>query len=199
MGAVYEEMPVKSCTEQELHAWYTDLKEEAGNEHGHDAYSGTVATCSDLHILNEVFDTMEEASAFTNTVEKRRAIAVKVAIFAQPKASKLKKIDELKVKAHELTTEIRGYSALVILPRVKAGKSKTRGCECGSQIAVTHIRTVFCPVCNRDFLTTDTDLGKLANIQAKLDSIKANLKDLEAQARIEEIGWHWLVAWCAAS
>jgi len=92
-----------------------------------------------------------------------------------------------------------------ILARVRAGKSKTRGCAgCGSSIATSHIRSVHCPVCGADFVSTEADKAKLARLAAELERRQTRLRVLEAArqaASRKKYGetTRWLVGgWCSS-
>ena len=151
-------------------------------------------------IYDKTFDSEDEAELWLEKrVEKRDSGAVKVTGFPAPKASDQKKIDVISLKIRELDQELQAFPAEII-KRVRAAKSKTRGCDCGSQIAVNRIQSLACPVCGVDFLTTDTDKGRIEAMKVKRSKANAELVALKGSVdgRATKNGWRWLVGWLAA-
>ena len=199
MGACWGSLTFPASTSDELGKAYRAYQQDEQDEYGTDSYNGTCSNCDSFRIYDQSFTSMEKAEDFLEQkVGKREAGAVKVLGFPAPKASDQKKIDGLLTKIKELDTEIGAFPAEII-KRVKAGKSKTRGCDCGSQIAVNRIKGLNCPVCYADFLTTDTDKKQILALREKMKKIQTDLADLKKgiNEKATTNGWKWLVGYLA--
>lgn len=91
-----------------------------------------------------------------------------------------------------------------IIARVKAAKSKTKGCsKCGSSIATSHIKSLNCPVCNHEYLLTETDRNKLASLKEKSEKARKAASDARA-AELKKLSEKhgklvWVVGgWCSS-
>lgn len=93
-----------------------------------------------------------------------------------------------------------------ILARVRAGKSKLKGCSnCGSQISVAHLRGSNCPVCNHGFLATATDEKQRQALDTKITQLRAKVQAREDFLRkkvhktTDTSDTLWVVGgWCAS-
>lgn len=118
---------------------------------------------------------------------------------AKPNSATQKKEKELNAKLQEAQNLAGGWKAEeAILTRVRAQKSKTKGCpHCGSSIAVAYIRRVHCPVCGKDFLRTAQDLKKLEKAKEKVALIQAQIAQLATKTPGKDAEVRWLVGgWC---
>ena len=201
MGACFDSVVWDACTKAELTKFWENYQEDERAEHGSSGYNGTCSTCGGLSIWDHmVFDRVSDAEAFlSEKLSKRDAAAVKVNIYPAFSAKDEAKLKEVWGKAQVLHAEAENYWRAVILPRVRAGKSKTKGCDCGSQIAVSHIQGIYCPVCRKDFLTTETDKKAIARLREKRDKFLAEHKELTASLRQKHqpIGYKWVLGWWA--
>ncbi len=119
--------------------------------------------------------------------------------------SQVAALDERLAAARE---ELDGFAAAYVA-RLQAAKSLTKGCpECGSQVAVRHLRTspgvgaspptVDCPVCGAvDFCLPPGDRGRKSTLAERVSSIgaarsEANLREAKRRGNVV-----WVV--CAGS
>ena len=202
MGAFFDSTTVDACEPAQLQEWYKTACEQARFEDGHSGYSGTIATTHGLTIADKTFNRYSEGEAWiVEHAEKwASALVVKINIMPEPSEADAKKLKIWADKRTGFQDALRNYPELII-QRVKAGKSKTRGCSCGSQIAVAQIKELTCRYCHTDFLTTDTDKLRMEYLTDKLEEAKREFNGMENRiiAKAKVTSWKWLVGWWAAS
>lgn len=120
-----------------------------------------------------------------------------------PEIPRGKKVIELDARVEVAAQALKAFVPAVIA-RVKAGKSKTKGCgHCGSSIATSHICSTDCPVCGQPFLLTETDRAKLGTLKAKLKKLQADAAAAR-KAELDKLATKhsktvWVVGgWCSS-
>jgi len=169
--------------ERALERWFADRVADDEREYGHQqGYSGHWNSCGPLSIMRrKTFGSIEDADAwFDENLEKRGDV---IAVLVDEPNETFEKA--YPAKARTLLANLSAARNAVemfpraLLLRIKAGKSKTRGCaKCGSAIAVAHIRGLICPVCNQGpFCVSETDRIKLERLRQKATDAQAALDD----------------------
>jgi hypothetical protein len=183
MGSALVIRVMKDMPEAELRRAVEQRRDEDAYEDGH-RYSGTWGSTHGLHICDRTFPSIEEAEDYVEETSDKHEPLLAVKARRVPKATKPSaSLVALETKARAAENAIFSFPQTII-KRVRAGKSKTRGCStCGSSIAVTHIRSPSCPVCSENFLYSTTDETRLKTLTQKKDALQAQLKE----ARVREI------------
>jgi len=229
MGASYSSRVFPDMPESELAKKIEAAMADDAYEDGH-LYSGSWGVKHGFHIernrgslRNEVktFDSVQAADDYISegndkfgplTVVRARIVEIKlpngkVASTANDWSSDQIPMSKSVAAAHEKAKAV--YTALNqfgpdIIKRVRAAKSKTRGCsKCGSSIATTHIQSLNCPVCRHEYLVTDTDRAKqkaLTEKYEKLNTAAKDARDAELKKLAEKHGkFVWVVGgWCSS-
>lgn len=182
MGSVFLARTHPYSDEPTLRAWVRESQDRDAYEHG-SSYSGGWNMCRGLRILPQrVFSTQSEAEEYVYEHAEKWGDLLAVPFMKKVTCPKevLDKdgpITELKAALDALLAKQGGLNPGIIA-RTKAGKSSTKGCpHCESKIAVKHIRHVCCPVCNQDFLTTDTDRKALAALELSIAKCRVKIDD----------------------
>ena len=202
MGSALIIRVMKDMPEAELRLAVAERRSQDAYEDGH-SYSGSWGSTHGLRVSSRTFPSVEEAEQYVeqSTAKHEPLLAVKAR--RAPKANKPSaRITALEEKSREAQNAVFSFPQTVI-NRVRAGKSKTRGCsKCGSSIAVTHIRSTHCPVCTAPFLYGTTDESRLKGLTQKKDALEAQLKEARSQEieKLERRGvctLVWVVGgWC---
>lgn len=221
---VFPDMPESELSEKINAAISTDAYED-----GH-LYSGSWGVKNGFYIVRDhgslrndvkTFDSVQAADDYISEVNDKfgglsvvRARIVemplpdgKVASTANAWSSGQVPMAKAVAAAHEKAKA--AYTALNqfgpdILKRVRAAKSKTRGCsQCGSSIATQYIQSVNCPVCRHEYLLTETDRAKqqaLKDKYEKLGKAATEARDAELKKLAEKHGkFVWVVGgWCSS-
>ena len=204
MGAALVIRVMKDMPEAALRRAVEERRDQDAYEDGH-CYSGTWGSTHGLRVTNRTFSSIEEAETYVGET------AIKYEPLLAVKARRLPKSAKPPARVVALAEKCRKAEAAVfafpeaVIKRVRAGKSKTRGCStCGSSIAVTHIRATFCPVCSKPFLYSTTDVNRLKGLTQKKDALQAQLKEARTLeiANLERRGVStvvWVVGgWCSS-
>jgi len=228
MGASYSSRVFPDMPEAELSKQVANAISEDAYEDGH-RYSGSWGVKNGYHVIREprglrndikTFDSVEAAddyiSEHNDKWEPLMAVRARVVEMKLPNGEVVSSANGwgpkiLMAKAVEAKQEKAksAYTALEqfgpgILQRVRAAKSKTKGCsQCGSSIATSHIRSLRCPVCQHEYLLTETDLKKQKALKDKYDKLSKEAKDArdaELKKLAEKHGkLVWVVGgWCSS-
>ena len=197
MGANFDSVTVKGCSEQDLRKQFSEIVQECQIQDGIDPYSGSFGTKNEgVVVHHKTFSTESDAEEYLHEeadLDKwGPAIAVKVKV---PKAATQKRVETLRKKIRELQLK-NGYSGVfeaqgereiyaAAVERAKSAKSKTTTCKaCGSQIAREYIRSHECPVCrNKSFILTKADQNKLDRLRNQQEKACEKVKEMESQIR----------------
>jgi len=140
-----------------------------------DSYSGDWNTIDSVHIIDQTFQTKDEASKYCHKQgDKGEAFAVKyvsrneAAVDSNPTVVKLKQqLLDAQVKNDKLTRDI--------YDNIKKAKSKTISCDqCESRVNRSYLRSCACPVCGSD-LRSNTDRDKIKKSLDKIKSVNTKL------------------------
>jgi len=172
MGASFLWQKFPDCPKEALKEKFRRMQENAAYEDGHE-YSGNWNMCTGLSIdETRVFASIKEAVAHLNDVCEKHGVARAVRAQTAPSVIVDQKLKEAEEQWRHVQVEVVDFDRQLLV-RVREGKSRTRGCDnCGSSIAVSHLRSVYCPVCNIAFLKTPTDDKRLQALQAKVERLK---------------------------
>jgi len=86
MGGHYDSMMIRATTEEELQKKWREFIKQEEYEHGHGAYSGTLATCSGLKILeHRKFKTRRKSDEWLEDRVEKREQAIAVRCVEKPK------------------------------------------------------------------------------------------------------------------
>lgn len=195
MGAAYVEHSYEKCSVEQLRKIVKRECEIAGYESGHQ-YSGDWGEKVDnyVEVHNKTFSSLHDANEYL--LEKcdkwGPLIAVKVLKNAPLKSldSLDEKLKDLEVQKINLKQQMSiGQSSIFptignsILKRAKSAKSNFKGCTaCGSKVAVSHLKSAYCPVCgDGEFLLTNTDKKKIESLNGKLSRLCQKIKETKAK------------------
>ena len=193
MGAAFlvETLPGDK-TRAEVRAAFDRLRENARDEYGSRGYTGSWKEVD--HVSFEdgrglSLDALEDK--YGDELGKGSAVAVLTFDDRVPHSETPVEV----TKAREAVEAARRAVAThvdEVLARLRDAKSATKGCKCGSSIAVAHLRrtghgegaTLACPVCHaEDFALSQGDRDRKARLGERLGAARAALDAAEAKAR----------------
>jgi hypothetical protein len=207
MGANFATATLPACDDRTvLRNEINSLLESDRIENGR-SYSGGIGMKSQIIVEEKIFD--DENSAYNYLTERfpdkwgpGGAVRVKKPMKVDPAEGEE---EALKKELQSSWTTPSQVVAKEVIERVKAAKSKTKGCSgCGSSIAVSHIRSVNCPVCNHPYLLIQSDQDKIKRLTEALEKKRARLKELQdkrvaASCKKNGETYYWLIGgWCSS-
>lgn len=182
----------------EVEAAVRRQRENDVHENGHqEGYSGDWQTISGISFPGQTFATYNEAYDYVSkTCEKWSGMAVKYKECPKEKLQTatqqklVKKVKDLHTALCELERKEKA--------KVLEGKSEFLKCSgCNSKLARAHIRSVCCPVCNKDMLPAPA-LARIEKAKVKMNEAKQKLAALEKELTIKHGKEMWLVYGLAA-
>ena len=201
MGAIDEVQELGPIEEKDLSAAVERAIDQARFEHGHDPYSGSLATKAGDG-LRVVRDAPTEKGALIRHLqdmgEKWGPILAGRYFEADEQTAKKieakfeKRREAIKSKMDSLP-HVEGRDRprrdsldFQILEKLRNGKSRTRSCaNCESKIAVSYLTRIQCPVCGSDQILSKTDRERVESHKQKHDELRQKMSELQQQMRQE--------------
>jgi rubrerythrin len=212
MGSQYceEVLPKEVVSKAQVQAAFRNLVDSARAEYGNRGYTGSFAEKGEVAILDLVFADADAASDYVREHADKRGCALAVRTLVLPRSdsahARLARapLETAREDRRQAETALQRLRAGAIA-RVKGLSAKTKGCQaCGSAIAVAHLRSTHCPVCNApDFLLTQGEKTRRDRLLAAIQEAGARAEAARIAARkpLERIPpgaqTAWIVgAWC---
>ena len=185
MRATFNSLDLACCTEAKLQDWY------------HTSV-GTLSDTTALEVKETSFNLYSKAEDWLHNETTNLPVAMAVRLYNMPDLSEAeaKKMAHWTEKRNIYEKELHEYPQMII-QRVKSGKCKTRGCECGTQIAVAQIQELTCRYCGADFLTSNTDINRMEYLTDKFNEASRELDGLREKLirKAKDKTWKWVVGW----
>ena len=80
MSSEYQEIVLPDCTQEDLMEEWKSIVADAEYDYGHSGYSGTFAEKPELEIVNEVFESQDDAARFVQDRDDKWGPATAVRI-----------------------------------------------------------------------------------------------------------------------
>lgn len=185
-------------TEEEVRDFYKSTLDEMKYDSGRGDYAGNWTSCSGFRIRSEVFKDIYEAENWlVDHADKYGAVlAVRYGNMRPfPSSAAEKKIvaDYVAIKKR-----IESFNEELV-SKVRSGKTALRACpHCESKIATRFIHSIICPVCEHDFISTDTSRKQLAALKAKMNCLETKYREAKKKADDKAGTCGWMMgAWCS--
>lgn len=210
MGACFVEQTFPKSDEATLKSAYSDMHECLTNEHGTGSFNGTFATCRDIRILPDKFDSRDLAFDKLQEIIEKRGNALAVKVLVQPTLTDAESQRSREIRSEQFSIA-KALSKLRMededaLAAIKGAKSERISCQtCKSSIARRFLRQTKCPVCGADDLRSNTQKAtherRIARAESQLEkTIQAfNKIHVTAAKRVKPDNWEWYVCGLAGS
>ena len=170
-------------------------------EYGYNTYSGRRNNVHGLAIMREVFSDQETAAEFLDrhALKGEDAVAVRLRTPATPfNKAQPKRWQALHAEANA-AEKASADAPREALTQILSQASKLRRCHnCGSSIAVAHLRSLNCPVCGKsEFCASPAMIAKLKRLAEKAIGARQRIADEQVAYNAKAISkMVWLIGVC---
>lgn len=205
MGAQLCIRHIALCKTEELSEKVANITAEMAFEDGH-SYSGTWASAEPgVQITDKRFETVDKAEEYIDEKHEKweRVMAVQALTYGLEEFPKTAGDRDLQKRHKQLYDHVHGGFMRIVIERAKDQKSLTKTCsKCQSKIAVRYINSSLCPVCQTQFLLTETDLKRMKGWGEKLQKLACQIRDrqvvIKANSKDNHKKYIWVVGgWCS--
>jgi hypothetical protein len=167
----------KKATKNEILDNFKKVQERDREYNGHqEGYSGDFQTVDGVEChLDKLFTSHREAMDYCLSVAEKWSSVIAV-YYVQLDLEKSKTQINLEKRINELQKQLSNLNIFTT-------KNKYAKCsQCGSKLAIAHMRYKQCPLCGNS-LKTATELKKSSRIADTIDKLKARIDVLSKEAR----------------
>lgn len=180
---------------KELSERFKQLQLSYKENYGNNPYAGHLGLKNGLTVITKKFPDSKSAIEYleNHNTKYGPAFALRVGDFSKTFPSTKTEINASK-KLRTLIDERNNWKPSLI-KRVKASKSKLKGCsKCLSKINTQYINDIFCPICfDSNFITTKTDKANIERIQSRITTQETLITNMRAKHEKNPNLAFWLV------